>query len=75
MIFQKKIKIFYYKKKYNCEIIIHYINNNKMELNFSNFSLLESIIYRANIFNYDIKFLTCLREKHMSFNLNYYSKL
>ena len=33
-----------------------------MEINFSSLNLLESIIYRANIFNYDNKFLTLVRQ-------------
>jgi len=33
-----------------------------MELNFSTFNILDSVIYRANIFNYDNKFLGIVRE-------------
>lgn len=33
-----------------------------MELNFSTFNILDSVIYRANIFNYDNKFLGSVRE-------------
>jgi hypothetical protein len=37
-------------------------------------NLLESLIFRSNIFNYDNKFLTELREKNLKVDLNLYSR-
>ncbi len=42
-----------------------------MEINFSSFNLLESIIFRANIFNYDNKFLNIVREINSPIRINY----
>lgn len=45
-----------------------------MEINFSTFNLLESVIYRANIFNYDNKFLASIRETNSPFQIKYDGK-
>jgi hypothetical protein len=37
-------------------------------------NLLDNIIYRANIFNYDNKFLSEIRERNLKLDLNIYSK-
>lgn len=44
-----------------------------MEINSSN--LLDNIIYRANIFNYDTKFLNEVRERNLKLDLNSYSQV
>lgn len=46
-----------------------------MEINFSTFNLLESVIYRANIFNFDNKFLASVRETNSPFLIKYDGKL
>lgn len=42
-----------------------------MEINFNTFNLLDSIIYRANIFNYDNKFLSIVREINSPMKIKY----
>ena len=36
-------------------------------------SLTDNVIYRANIFNYDINFLTGIKERNLKLDLNIYS--
>jgi hypothetical protein len=36
-------------------------------------NLLDSIIYRANVFNYDNKFLTEIRDRNLKFDLTNYN--
>ncbi len=43
-----------------------------MEISSSN--LLDNLIYRANIFNYDTKFLNDVREKNLTLDLNEYNR-
>jgi hypothetical protein len=45
-----------------------------MEINFSKFNLLESVIYRANIFNYDNKFLNSVKDSESSSSIRYECK-
>jgi hypothetical protein len=45
-----------------------------MEIKFSSFNLLESIIYRANIFNYDNKFLNFVKEIKSKIIIQYEGK-
>ena len=40
----------------------------------SNNNLLDSIIYRANIFNYDSKFFNEFREKKVKLNMNTFAQ-
>jgi len=46
-----------------------------MDINLSTFNLLESVIYRANIFNYDNKFLASIRETKDNVRVKYEGKL
>ena len=45
-----------------------------MEINLSTFNLLESIIFRANIFNYDNKYLNTVREINTPINIKFAGK-